>query len=282
VLFEIAQAGGTDFFAMALEFGDGTVQGSSFVTNDPHGFSNDHIDMIDSLRVPLSAALEPCAVRRSLRSLLRTYLGDGPAKAVAEGAIRRGDLTNLDAVIMFTDLRDFTRKSVNWPEAEMIEAMNDYFEIVVDAVHARGGDVLKFVGDAVLSVFPIEQHIDRTARCGDAVQTARTICQSLQFLNEKRVADGKEPLGLGTGLHIGQVTYGNVGSPDRLDFTVVGPAVNLASRLQDLCKQLDEPVLATVAVKTLLPSLFNSAGRYWIRGIDQELDIFSLKELIAD
>jgi len=141
---------------------------------------------------------------------------------------------------------------------------------------------LKFVGDAVLSVFPIEQHIDRTARCGDAVQTARTICQSLQFLNEKRVADGKEPLGLGTGLHIGQVTYGNVGSPDRLDFTVVGPAVNLASRLQDLCKQLDEPVLATVAVKTLLPSLFNSAGRYWIRGIDQELDIFSLKELTAD
>lgn len=276
VLHEMADAGGTDFFAMALSFSDGSTQGASFVTKDPRGFSDRDLEILESLRNPIAAAMEPCAQRRSMRSLLATYLGRGPAKEVAEGAIRRGDLVHMDAVVMFSDLRGFTAKSAYWSEAELIEAVNDYFEIVAEAVHARDGDILKFLGDGVLSVFPVSGAKNQEERCTGAAETAIEIRANLHALNERRQSEGKHPLETGTGIHIGQVTYGNVGSRDRLDFTVIGPAVNLASRVQDICKVTGDSVLATRAVADLVPSLFRSTGMHTIRGLDQDVETFAL------
>lgn len=276
VLHEMADAGGTDFFAMALSFSDGSTQGASFVTKDPRGFSERDLELLQSLRDPIAAAMEPCAQRRSMRSLLATYLGRGPAKEVAEGAIRRGDLVHMDAVVMFSDLRDFTAKSAYWPEAELIEAVNDYFEIVAEAVQARDGDILKFLGDGVLSVFPVSGEKNQEERCIAAAETAIEIRANLHALNERRQTQGKPPLETGTGIHMGQVTYGNVGSRDRLDFTVIGPAVNLASRVEHLCKATGDAVLATSAVADFVPSLFRSTGMHAIRGLDQDIETFAL------
>ena len=132
---ELAAAGGTDFFAMALEYGDGSAQGCSFVTADPGGFAPAHIDLIAGTRHALAAAFEPVAMRRSSESLLRTYLGEGPAKAVIEGTIRRGEHLGLDAVVMFSDLRDFTAKSESWSDTALLRALDGYFEAVVRSVH---------------------------------------------------------------------------------------------------------------------------------------------------
>ncbi|MEX3011107.1 adenylate/guanylate cyclase domain-containing protein [Hoeflea sp. TYP-13] len=273
---EIAEAGGTDFFAMVLEYGDGSAQGCSFVTNDPDGFEQIHLDTIADTRQALAAAMEPVAMRRSSESLLRTYLGNGPANAVIDGTILRGEHTDLDAVVMFSDLRDFTSKSERWSEAELLKALDGYFEIVVQAVFARDGDVLKFIGDGILSIFPVDDRNDHECRCLNAIAAARQVTSSLETLNDKRASEGAAALAIGTGINMGPVTYGNIGSPDRLDFTVIAPTVNLASRVQDLCKVLGEPVLATTAVADLAKDQFRSLGAHSVKGVSAPIEVFAL------
>ncbi len=274
---ELAEAGGTDFFATVLEYGDGSTQGCSFVSNVTGGFSQSHIDLIQSCRHALAAALEAAAMRRSSESLLRTYLGAGPAKAVSEGTINRGELTRIDAVVMFTDMRDFTRKSREWNERDLLQALDEYFEIVVDAVHKNGGDVLKFMGDGVLSVFPISDSCPTEECCHNATIAAQQMLAALDDLNAERRKDAKEPLAFGTGIHSGTVTYGNIGSPDRLDFTVMGQAVNLASRIQDLCKILGTPVLATHEVAHSSSDTYSSLGTHTVRGLDDPVEVFAFR-----
>ena len=156
VLHEMAAAGGTDYLAVPLEYGDGSVQGLSLVSDGEGGFADHHLELIERLRQPLAAALEPTAMRRSSASLLRTFLGDGPADAVLAGAIRRGDRRHIEAAILFSDLRGFTTMSERLGEADLFAALDRYFEAVVEAVRSAGGDVLKFLGDGVLAIFPVE------------------------------------------------------------------------------------------------------------------------------
>ncbi len=156
VLHEMAVAGGTDYLAVPLEYGDGSVQGLSLVSDGKDGFADSHLELIERLRQPLAAALEPTAMRRSSASLLHTFLGDGPADAVLAGAIKRGDRRHIDAAILFCDLRGFTAMSERLDEADLFAALDRYFEAVVEAVRGGGGDVLKFLGDGVLAIFPVE------------------------------------------------------------------------------------------------------------------------------
>ena len=227
---ELADAGGTDLFANMLEYGDGSVQSCTYVTKDPNGFRDEHLELIQATRHGLSCALEPVAMRKSTASLLRTYLGSRPAAAVVEGSIRRGEHTALDAVVMFTDLRGFTQKSETWSEAALLNALNGYFDVMVHAVEAKGGDVLKFMGDGILSIFPIGEE-RKSITCRDAIEAARAALVAMNRLNEERVKADEEALSVGIGIHRGTVTYGNIGSPNRLDFTVLGSAVNVASRV---------------------------------------------------
>ncbi|MYK59921.1 MAG: adenylate/guanylate cyclase domain-containing protein [Rhodospirillaceae bacterium] len=274
---ELAAAGGTDFFAMALEYGDGSAQGCSFVTADSGGFAPAHIDLIADTRHALAAAFEPVAMRRSSESLLRTYLGEGPAKAVIEGTIRRGEHLGLDAVVMFSDLRDFTAKSESWSDTALLSALDGYFEAVVRSVHAHGGDVLKFIGDGVLALFPVDGGDDHPNRCRDALKAAAAATEALGALNVRRRGDGLEPLAAGIGIHLGAVIFGNIGSPDRLDFTVIAPTVNVASRVQELCKPLGESVLVTSAVAERSGETLRSLGVHPVKGLAAPIEVFGLQ-----
>ena len=208
VLHEMAAAGGTDYLAVPLEYGDGSVQGLSLVSDGEDGFADAHLELIERLRQPLAAALEPTAMRRSSASLLRTFLGEGPADAVLAGAIRRGDRRHIEAAILFSDLRGFTTMSERLGEADLFAALDRYFEAVVEAVRAEGGDVLKFLGDGVLAIFPVEAAGSRAAACGAALRTVGRARSRLAGA----AAEGA-PLAFIATLHVGQVVYGNSAAP---------------------------------------------------------------------
>jgi adenylate cyclase len=271
VLDEMTAAGGTDYLAVPLEYGDGSVQGLSLVSNDEAGFADAHLELIERLRQPLAAALEPTAMRRSSASLLRTFLGDGPADAVLAGAIRRGDRRHIEAAIVFCDLRGFTRLSERLGEAELFTALDRYFEAVVGAVRGAGGDVLKFLGDGILAIFPVETAGSRRAACQAAL---RAVEGARQTLGSESAADGT-PLAFVATLHLGQVVYGNIGSPDRLDFTVLGPAVNLVSRLEGLAKQLNQAMLCSAAFAGALDLPLASLGCFPLRGVAEPEEVFA-------
>lgn len=270
VLHEMAAAGGTDYLALPLEYGDGSVQGLSLVADGDAGFADRHLEIVEALRHPLAAALEPTAMRRSSASLLRTYLGDGPADAVLAGAIRRGDRRRIEAAILFCDLRDFTSMSASLSEAALFAVLDRYFEAVVDSVHREGGDVLKFLGDGILAIFAVEEAGSRAVAAQAALRAVGQARASL--------AGGSAPddaaLAFTAVLHIGDVAYGNIGSPERLDFTVLGPAVNLVSRLEVLAKQEGRPVLCSAAFADALGTQARSVGRFAPRGFDREQEVF--------
>ena len=271
VLHEMAAAGGSDYLALPLEYGDGSVQGMSLVSDGAGGFAEWHLELIERLRQPLAAALEPTAMRRSSASLLRTFLGDGPADAVLAGAIRRGDHRHIEAAILLADLRGFTAMSERFGEADLFAALDRYFEAVVEAVRGAGGDVLKFVGDGILAIFPLETAGSRAAACAAAL---RAIARARQNLAGAAAADGT-PLLFRAALHVGQVVYGNIGSPDRLDFTVLGAAVNLVGRLEGLAKHLDRATLCSAAFACELDAPPASIGRFPLKGVADAQEVFA-------
>lgn len=273
---EFAEAGGTDYYATMLDYGDGSQHGCTFATRAPHGFANEHLAMIEAAKPGLSAALEPVTMRKSTQSLLRTYLGAGPSEAVWNGSIQRGERTTIEAVVMFSDLRGFTALSEAGSEQELFDVLGDYFEVVVKSVEKNGGDVLKFMGDGVLSVFPVLTPEDRAGRCRAAAIAAQDVLKGLSIVNETRAEAGKSPLDAGIGINVGKVSYGNIGSQGRLDFTVLGGAVNVASRVEGLTKSIGERVLATASVAAHVPDLFAARGRHEVRGIANPVEIFGL------
>ncbi|MGH1484026.1 MAG: adenylate/guanylate cyclase domain-containing protein [Geminicoccales bacterium] len=273
---EFAEAGGTDYYATLLDYGDGSQHGCTFATRATDGFTPEHLAMIEAAKPGLSSALEPMTMRKSTQSLLRTYLGDGPSEAVWNGTIRRGERTTLEAVVMFTDLRGFTALSDVASEAELFDALNGYFDVVVQSVAENGGDVLKFMGDGILSIFAIPAPADRNGQCRQATLAAKDVLTGLAELNDSRADADKPPLDVGIGINVGQVSYGNIGSPGRLDFTVLGGAVNVASRVEGLTKSIGERVLATALVAEAAPDLFTTRGRHEVRGLSEPIDLFGL------
>ncbi|MEX0277896.1 MAG: adenylate/guanylate cyclase domain-containing protein [Ruegeria sp.] len=272
VYAELAAKGATDFLAMPLEHGNGSVQGTSFTSDAETGFSDTHIRYLEETRYALAAALEPIAMRHSQKSLLQTYLGHGPAEEIGQGHIKRGEHKTVSAAILFADLRGFTEKGQAWPEAQLLDMMGQYFEMVVSPIQEHGGDVLKFMGDGILATFNIEDSARKS--CKSAVDAADQALANLKDYNVKATGAGKEPIEFVIGIDFGPVTFGNIGSPDRLDFTVVGQAVNVASRVQDLCKTLGEKTLVTARVARYLGGAFQSVGFQSIRGLPQDIEVF--------
>ena len=273
---EFAELGGRDFYATLLQYGDGSLHGCTFVTRDADGFSEQDLAMIEATLPALSCALEPITMRKSSKSLLRTYLGNGPSDAVWNGTIKRGERSTVDAVVLFSDLRGFTAMSETAHEEEIFDTLNDYFDLVVTAVENQGGDVLKFIGDGVLSIFLVEAEPERIQQCRSAARASQDILLGLAALNTRRKDAHKPPLNIGIGLNVGPVSYGNIGSPGRLDFTVLGRTVNLASRIEGLTKTTGRRVLATTAVAEACPDLFSECGPHEIRGLADPIELFSL------
>lgn len=275
---EFAEDGGTDYYATLLDYGDGSQHGCTFATRAADGFSPEHLAMIEEAKPGLSSAMEPITMRKSTQSLLRTYLGDGPSAAVWNGSIQRGERTTLEAVVMFSDLRGFTALSDTEPEQEIFDTLNSYFDVVVKSVEEKGGDVLKFMGDGILSIFPISMIAERDSKCRQAALAAQGVLNGLATLNQARIEAGKSPVDIGVGINAGQVSYGNIGSPGRLDFTVLGGAVNVASRIEGLTKSVGSRVLATASVAQYAPDLFVARGSYDVPGLTKPVAVFSLFE----
>ncbi len=243
VLFELAEGGSTDYLAMPIVYGDGSVQASAFTIDRPGGLTTQEVKLIEDLAPAIGAAMEPAAMRHSMASLLEVYLGTGPAGSVGKGAYRRGQTTEIEAAVLVTDLRDFTGLSERFQPDALLETLGAYFEVVVDAVRSEGGDVLKFIGDGVLAVFPAGED-GRQPACLRAVRAigkafGHPAAASMRFV---------------AALHVGPVVYGNIGSPDRLDFTVVGPTVNYLSRLETAAKSLDRRAVCSADVAAVLPA----------------------------
>jgi adenylate cyclase len=217
--------------------------------------------------------MERRVLRRIAVDLLDVYVGRNAGERVFEGRIERGHAETIRAAIGFCDLRGFTALSESEPREVVIEALNAWFDCVAAAVDPRGGEILKFLGDGMLVIFALGE--DEAGACDRALDAALEAVAAVGALNEARAAQGLWPLAFGSALHVGEVAYGNVGSRTRLDFTVIGPAVNHASRLQDLTKQLDRPILLSgdFAARTRRP--LAPLGEHRLRGMAAPVPVYA-------
>jgi adenylate cyclase len=275
-LLEAFKAEGcTDYVAAPLNRVGERYPVVAWATDRAGGFSGDDMALLEAIRPALAAVVEAIVLGRTARGLFAIYQGRHVGDRIFEGQILRGHFEPLRAVIMATDLRGFTGMSDRLPGETVIGALDDYFEYVASAVREAGGHVLKFIGDGVLAIFGSDGTHDAAAAAA-GLAAAREIVRLLKAHNVEAERSGGVELKAGIGLHLGTVMFGNVGAHDRLDFTAIGPAVNLAFRLEGLTKALRRPVLASrdFAASAALP--LNSLGRYRIRGLRGLVEVFGL------
>lgn len=270
---EMRAGGLTDYVAWPLYHTLGKQHVVTFATDRPGGFDQAHIAALKKLLPVLALVSEIRIKNRLARTLLETYVGSHAGELILAGATRRGTGTTVRAAIMICDLRDFTKISDNWPRDDVIDLLNDYFDAMSEPIARHGGEILKFIGDGLLAIFPL-QHPDACADLLHAVTEAR---QAMTALNERNSATGRAPLNYGIGVHVGDVMYGNIGSTSRLDFTVIGPAVNMASRLEALTKQLGRPVLLSRDFAELVQPKFEleRVGQHAVRGFSDPIELFA-------
>jgi adenylate cyclase len=278
ILPELRAEGFTDYLVTPLEQASGRRQAVSWATSDPNGFTDAQIAEIASLLPALAACMETRALRGMLKGLLSIYLGPQAGSRVLAGTIRRGEGEVIAAAIWLCDLRDFTLLSETSPSADVIRLLNDYFEIMAGPVTDHGGEVLKFIGDAMLAIFPIQDDLDRDRACRTALTAAEEALTLLARTNAERRGRGEREIDLGLALHTGTVTYGNIGAPDRLDFTVIGPAVNLTARIAGLCRPLKRQLLASERFASPCGSELVSLGKHEMRGLGEPQQIFGLPD----
>jgi adenylate cyclase len=277
---DLLAAGMTDYVAIITRFGPegaiGEMDGvySSWTTRAPGGFADRHITALERIAPTLALAIKSVSLARMTGTLMETYLGRDAGQRVLSGRIVRGIAERIDAAIWFSDLRGFTRITDAAPD-QVIPLLNDYSDAIVSAIHACGGDVVKLIGDGTLAIFTAE---DRMHACEAALSAATAARQSVAELKKQRTAAGKPVTDTYLGLHVGEVYYGNIGSRERLDFTVIGPAVNEASRIAAMCRSVDQPVLISSAFADVgdIKSRLVSVGRYALRGVTQPQELFTL------
>ncbi|MGB0684078.1 MAG: adenylate/guanylate cyclase domain-containing protein [Magnetovibrionaceae bacterium] len=278
VLHSIRGLGGFDYLAIPIIFTDGQINVMTLSTDRADGFSDADIAKFEALINLLTPILESIAVRRLATSLLDTYLGHRTGQRVLNGQFKRGDAETLEAALWFSDLRDFTPITESLSAEEMLATLNAYFEFVAAATTSRGGEILRFIGDAMLIVFPTAQHGDLATACQSALDAAEDAFASLATANVMRRHRGEPEINFGVGLHAGTVVYGNVGAPDRLDFTVMGTAVNRTARLEGLTKKLGRPLLLSAEVASLVKVETESLGAHEMKGVAEPQEVFCLKK----
>jgi adenylate cyclase len=278
LLTKIRNAGGTDYFALALNHAFRRFPVVSWATDRKGGFSNADTAALEKINPALAAIVDTRAVRRISAHLLDTYLGPQAGRRVLAGQILRAQGERLRAVIMMTDMRGFTALSDRLPGDEVIGLLDDYFDAVVTPIEKHNGEILKFMGDGVLAIFPAEEDDDFSAASGQALEAALEGLEGLGAVNKARRASDRTEVRIGIGLHLGEVIYGNVGAADRLDFTVIGPAVNLASRIEGLTKRLLRPILVSAAFARICPRPLVSLGFQPVRGLSEPEEVFGLPE----
>lgn len=272
---EMRAKGLTDYVAWPLYHTLGKQHLVTFATDRPGGFDDAHIAALKKVLPVLALVSEIRVKNRLARTLLETYVGAHAGELILAGATRRGTGTTVRAAIMICDLRDFTKISDNWPRDDVIDLLNDYFDAMSDPIARHGGEILKFIGDGLLAIFPL----DRPDACANLLRAVAEARQAMTALNQRNNGTGRAPLNYGIGVHVGDVMYGNIGSTTRLDFTVIGPAVNMASRLEALTKQIGKPVLLSRDFAELVMPEFEleRIGQHAVRGFSEPIELFAFQ-----
>jgi adenylate cyclase len=246
----------------------------SFITRQVGGFSDAEIAALRRLRAPVGRVAEIMGLRRKAKNILDAYLGEQTGEKVLAGQIKRGDGEEIRAVIWFCDLRDSTPLADSMSREAFLQLLNEYFECVLGPVQERKGEILRFIGDAALAIFPIGTEPAAVA-CAKALDAAQAAVKRMAELNTKREAAGLPRLRFGIGLHLGLVLYGNIGTPTRIEFTVIGAAANEAARIEGLCKTLKVDVAVSENVARHLASRLRSLGLHALRGVGAPIEIFT-------
>lgn len=277
VLHELRDGGGTDYIAFPMRISrEGPMPIASFATDRAGGFDEADLADIERLVDGIGPLAEIYIHRGIADTVVNTYLGRQVGERILKGAIRRGDGEERQVVLWFSDLRDFTSLNERLPASELLELVNNYLQLVGDALAAHGGEILKFIGDGAMGYFPAEDALFLPMTTANALAAARRLIEGVDAANSARAAGGLDPLRFGIGLHVGPVTFGNVGTQDRLDFTVIGPAVNRAARLERLTKELKVPVCVSSDFKDVCTQPLVSLGRHTLRGVAEPVEVFTI------
>jgi adenylate cyclase len=278
LLDDFRSEGITDYLALPLFFIDGSIHASSWVTKRPGGFTDEHLEALRKVMRPFARLGEIFAWRRTAASLLDTYVGNRAGERILAGQIRRGHAETMQAAIWLSDLRGFTALSDRLKPEIVVDILNQYFDCQVPAIRKRGGEILKFMGDGLLAVFPIAKDGGNLGEvCGrvlEAAHDARTNVDAMQYPS----GEGVERFRFGVALHIGAILFGNIGGMSRLDFTCIGPAVNLAARLEKIAGRLNRTVVASAAFAGVATSGWTDLGEFPIAGFSKPQRVFGLRD----
>ena len=279
ILEDLVAEGATDYVAMPLRFSDGQLNILTLVSDQPGGFSTEQFGQIYEVLPTLSRLFETHALRISSSTLLRTYLGSNAGQRVMDGLVKRGDGEDIHAAIWITDLRDSTSLAASLSRDDYLSLLNSYFDTVAGAVIDHGGEVLKFIGDSVLAIFAIDDPDEKEPdACARALAAAGAASRQFETVNQERATEGAPSMEFGIALHRGDLTYGNIGTTKRLDFTVIGSAVNEASRIESLSKTLHRQILISSKFRNSVPDPMTSLGHHSLRGVTGEREIFGLPD----
>ena len=277
LLEDLRQSGATDYYILPLPFIDlQRTAHISFATQRPGGFSDSEITDLTGASLLFSPYAERRVLKKITVDLLTTYVGRRSAAKVYDGAIDRGKAETINATILIADLRGFTRYSDTHPINNVLSTLNDFFDALVEAIEPHGGEVLKFIGDALLAIFPAadKQSLPYASAIAAALDTRKKIAA----LNEERAKSGRSLLKFGLALNVGEIAYGNIGSKTRLDFTAIGPAINHTSRLLEVAKKRNRDIVVSENFVRAAGAEFPNLGYHALRDIAGEQKVFYIAE----
>jgi adenylate cyclase len=270
----------TDYIALPIAFTtDDSINAVSWTTRQPGGFTDDQVTALRSVNAPLARLIEIMRLHRTAIVLLETYVGSRAGERILAGQIRRGHTETMQAAIWLSDLRGFTPLSDRLPPETVVDVLNRYFDCQVEPILRHGGEVLKFMGDGLLAVFPIaDSSGDTTQVCGrvlDAARESRALVEALRYSDDDHAI---ESFRFGLALHVGKVLYGNIGGGNRLDFTCIGPAVNLAARLEKIASRLNRTVVASSGFAQAFQDGWTDLGEFPIAGFSKVERVYGLQD----
>jgi adenylate cyclase len=278
ILEDLDADGVTDYLCLPLPLADGQRFAIAYATRQPGGFHDEELRRLGGITAALALVAEVLSVRRIAINLMDTYLGHKTGQRVLQGAIARGANETIDSVVWYSDLRGFTAMTDRLPPETLLQLLNDHYEHIVEPIHEHGGEVLKFIGDAALAIFPLDGFADAQAASRAALDAAAAAAAQTAAHNAARLAENLPEIRYGVALHRGAVSYGNIGGLDRLDFTVIGRTVNHAARIAGQCRPLDRDLLISAAFAADAPMPLQSLGFHALRGVREPQEIFSLPD----
>ena len=277
---DLQAAGLTHYVVAPLRYSNGTENAVSFATDRPEGFSAEQLALLRAIYPSLNAAFELRTLYRNMDEVLRIYAGRGPGERILSGQVRRGAVTRIDSAMLFCDMRDFTALSSTMSAEDLVRLLNDFYDRVLPPIVSQAGEVLKFLGDGVLAIFAAGEEDEAAASekaahyaCAAAYGAAVTILETVARRNAER-PDGSPAIEVSIALHYGAAAYGNIGSGERLDFTIIGRDVNLTSRINRLCSLVEQPILMSEDFSEHVGAPSLPVGSFELKGIEEWTTVY--------